>query len=223
MFITCCIRAVGRYGAILADEMGLGKTLQSVALSWTLLQQGPYGGKAVLKRVLVVTPGSLVQNWGAEFNKWLGRERISVFTVDQVREKKLINLTCYSELFSYQSLVLLIFVDVQDHRVEHFLASPLHSVLVISYEMLLRCLEQVILTLFCLTCYTFLTLSLYFFFFQVQKVEFGLIICDEGHRLKNSAIKTSSALSSLNCQRRVILTGTTITDKITLFFSTFIC
>ena len=80
-----CLRAVGRYGAILADEMGLGKTLQSVALSWTLLKQGPYGGKPVAKRVLVVTPGSLVHNWGAEFNKWLGRERISVFTVDQVR------------------------------------------------------------------------------------------------------------------------------------------
>lgn len=80
-----CIRAACRYGAILADEMGLGKTLQSVALAWTLLRQGPYGGKPVVKRVLVVAPGSLVQNWGAEFNKWLGRERISVFTVDQVR------------------------------------------------------------------------------------------------------------------------------------------
>lgn len=168
LFLYECVmgmRAVGRYGAILADEMGLGKTLQSVALSWTLLQQGPYGGKAVLKRVLVVTPGSLVQNWGAEFNKWLGRERISVFTVDQ------------------------------DHRVEHFLASPLHSVLVISYEMLLRCLEQ------------------------VQKVEFGLIICDEGHRLKNSAIKTSSALSSLNCQRRVILTGTPVQNDLQEFYA----
>lgn len=38
-----------------------------------------------MKRVLVVTPGSLVQNWGREFNKWLGRERIQAFTVDQVR------------------------------------------------------------------------------------------------------------------------------------------
>lgn len=83
-----CFRAVGQHGAILADEMGLGKTLQSVALAWTLLKQGPYGGKPITKRVLVVTPGSLVQNWGAEFNKWLGRERISVFTVDQVRAEE---------------------------------------------------------------------------------------------------------------------------------------
>ncbi|KAM9851618.1 DNA repair and recombination protein RAD54B [Aulostomus maculatus] len=168
LFLYECVmgmRAAGRYGAILADEMGLGKTLQSVALSWTLLRQGPYGGRPVAKRVLVVTPGSLVQNWGAEFNKWLGRERISVFTVDQ------------------------------DHRIEQFLLSPLHSVLVISYEMLLRCLEQ------------------------VQKVDFGLVICDEGHRLKNSNIKTASALSSLNCNRRVILTGTPVQNDLQEFYA----
>ncbi|XP_076009862.1 DNA repair and recombination protein RAD54B [Genypterus blacodes] len=168
LFLYECImgmRAVGRHGAILADEMGLGKTLQSVALSWTLLKQGPYGGKPVAKRVLVVTPGSLVQNWGAEFSKWLGRERISVFTVDQ------------------------------DHRVEQFVASPLHSVLVISYEMLLRSLEQ------------------------VQKLEFSLVICDEGHRLKNSSIKTSSALSRLSCRRRVILTGTPVQNDLQEFYA----
>ncbi|XP_068426910.1 DNA repair and recombination protein RAD54B [Clinocottus analis] len=168
LFLYECVmglRAVGHYGAILADEMGLGKTLQSVALSWTLLKQGPYGGKPVAKRVLVVTPGSLVHNWAAEFNKWLGRERISVFSVDQ------------------------------DHRIEQFVLSPLHSVLVISYEMLLRCLDQ------------------------VQKVEFGLVICDEGHRLKNSSIKTSSALSSLRCNRRVILTGTPVQNDLQEFYA----
>ncbi|XP_056299659.1 DNA repair and recombination protein RAD54B isoform X2 [Pseudoliparis swirei] len=168
LFLYECVmgmRAVGHYGAILADEMGLGKTLQSVALSWTFLKQGPYGGKPVTKHVLVVTPGSLVHNWAAEFNKWLGRERISVFTVDQ------------------------------DHRIEQFVLSTLHSVLVISYEMLLRCLEQ------------------------VQKVEFGLVICDEGHRLKNSSIKTSSALSSLHCSRRVILTGTPVQNDLQEFYA----
>uniref|UniRef100_A0A3Q2CPW0 RAD54 homolog B n=1 Tax=Cyprinodon variegatus TaxID=28743 RepID=A0A3Q2CPW0_CYPVA len=168
LFLYECVmgmRAAGRHGAILADEMGLGKTLQSVALCWTLLKQGPYGGKPIVKRVLVVTPGSLVQNWRAEFNKWLGRERISIFTVDQ------------------------------DHRIEEFLLSPLHSVLVISYEMLLRGLEQ------------------------IQKVEFGLIICDEGHRLKNSSIKTSSALSSLSCNRRVILTGTPVQNDLQEFYA----
>ncbi|XP_064883770.1 DNA repair and recombination protein RAD54B isoform X2 [Oncorhynchus nerka] len=139
LFLYECVmgmRATCRYGAILADEMGLGKTLQSVALTWTLLKQGPYGGKPVAKLVLVVAPGSLVQNWGAEFKKWLGRERINVYTVN-----------------------------------------------------------------------------------QVQKLEFGLVICDEGHRLKNSSIKTSSALSGLSCTRRVILTGTPVQNDLQEFYA----
>lgn len=79
-----CVRLSGRCGAILADEMGLGKTLQCVSLLWTVLRQGPYGGKPIITRALVVAPGSLVKNWGAEFNKWLGRERLRVYMVDQV-------------------------------------------------------------------------------------------------------------------------------------------
>ncbi|KAG7282191.1 hypothetical protein CRUP_034938 [Coryphaenoides rupestris] len=139
LFLYECVmgmRAPSRQGAILADEMGLGKTLQSVALAWTLLRQGPYGGKPEAKRVLVVAPGSLVHNWGAEFNKWLGRERISVYAVD-----------------------------------------------------------------------------------QIQKLEFGLIVCDEGHRLKNSSIKTSSAISGLSCRRRVILTGTPVQNDLQEFYA----
>lgn len=50
----------------------------------TLLQQGPYNGRPTIKRVLIVTPSSLVKNWHKEFRRWLGRERINVFTVDQV-------------------------------------------------------------------------------------------------------------------------------------------
>lgn len=55
--------------------------------------------------------------------------------------------------------------------------------MIISYEMLLRSLDQ------------------------IQAIEFNLLICDEGHRLKNSSIKTTTALTSLSCERRIILTG----------------
>lgn len=49
-----------------------------------LLKQGPYGGRPVLHRVLIVTPSSLVVNWQNEFLSWLGQERIQTFVVDQV-------------------------------------------------------------------------------------------------------------------------------------------
>ena len=40
-------------GCLLADDMGLGKSLQSIALVWTMLKQGPRGVPTA-KRVLVV-------------------------------------------------------------------------------------------------------------------------------------------------------------------------
>jgi len=58
-------------GAILADDMGLGKTLQSVAILWTCLTQGP-GPDPLARRAIVVTPTSLVANWSKEIVKWLG-------------------------------------------------------------------------------------------------------------------------------------------------------
>ena len=51
-----------------------------------LLQQGPFNGRPVVQRVLIVTPSSLVKNWEKEFRRWLGRERITVFTADQVHK-----------------------------------------------------------------------------------------------------------------------------------------
>uniref|UniRef100_A0A8C8RUC6 RAD54 homolog B n=1 Tax=Pelusios castaneus TaxID=367368 RepID=A0A8C8RUC6_9SAUR len=167
-FLYECVmgmRVSGRYGAILADEMSLGKTLQCISLVWTLLRQGPYGCKPIIKQALIVTPGSLVKNWKKEFQKWLGSERIKVFTVDQ------------------------------DNKVEEFINSPLHSVLIISYEMLLRSLDQ------------------------IQMIDFNLLICDEGHRLKNSSIKTTAALVSLPCERRIILTGTPIQNDLQEFYA----
>ncbi|XP_038976868.1 DNA repair and recombination protein RAD54-like [Phoenix dactylifera] len=60
----------GISGCILADDMGLGKTLQSIAVLYTLLRQG-FDGKPMVKRVMIVTPTSLVSNWESEINKWI--------------------------------------------------------------------------------------------------------------------------------------------------------
>ncbi|KAF8643841.1 hypothetical protein AX16_008858 [Volvariella volvacea WC 439] len=49
--------------------------------------------------------------------------------------------------------------------------------------------------------------------------QIGLLLCDEGHRLKNSESLTFQALNSLDVKRRVILTGTPIQNDLSEYFS----
>ena len=147
-------------GAILADDMGLGKTLQCIGLVWTLLKQGPVGAP-ICKNCLVITPSSLVTNWKNEFKKWLGEERVKVWGL-----------------------------TAGESSVQDFAASPLYSVLVISYEMFRKSIGQIL------------------------KIEWDLIVCDEGHRLKNVAAKIGEALCQLPCKRRVVLTGTPVQNNL---------
>lgn len=94
-------------GAILADEMGLGKTLQTVALIWTFLKQSPVAGSVLAKKILIVTPSSLLKNWENEFRKWLGTERITIHIADT--GDKVVQFRSYNTapilMLSYEMLV----------------------------------------------------------------------------------------------------------------------
>ncbi|KAK5938247.1 helicase [Knufia obscura] len=75
------LRDFGGQGCILADDMGLGKTLQTIALIWTLVKQNPiYKDDPIVKKVLIVCPVTLVENWKKEFRKWLGRDKLGVMS-----------------------------------------------------------------------------------------------------------------------------------------------
>ncbi|ESO03390.1 hypothetical protein HELRODRAFT_157121 [Helobdella robusta] len=47
----------------------------------------------------------------------------------------------------------------------------------------------------------------------------GLVICDEGHRLKNNENQTYQALMKLNAERRVLLSGTPIQNDLLEYYS----
>lgn len=67
--------------------------------------------------------------------------------------------------------------------------------MITSYEMLVRCIEE------------------------IENLNFDLMICDEGHRLKNNNTNTSVALTKVKCKRRVLLTGTPIQNELAEFFA----
>ncbi|XP_055853267.1 DNA repair and recombination protein RAD54-like [Episyrphus balteatus] len=53
----------------------------------------------------------------------------------------------------------------------------------------------------------------------LNRSEVGIVICDEGHRLKNSENQTYQALMGLKTKRRVLLSGTPIQNDLTEYFS----
>ncbi|GAA5889055.1 hypothetical protein JCM6882_009730 [Rhodosporidiobolus microsporus] len=78
-----------------------------------------------------------------------------------------------------------------------FARSKSYDVLIIGYEKLRTCIDEV----------------------RYAQPPVGLIICDEGHRLKSAGAKTTQALCSLSCTRRVILSGTPIQNNLGEFFA----
>ena len=47
----------------------------------------------------------------------------------------------------------------------------------------------------------------------------GLILCDEGHRLKNSENQTYAALNAMDAKMRVLLSGTPIQNDLLEYYS----
>lgn len=74
-----------QFGGILADDMGLGKTLQVISVLLAAKQEGKEGTS------LVVSPASLVFNWGEEFQRFAPELKISLITGTQEERHKIID------------------------------------------------------------------------------------------------------------------------------------
>lgn len=122
-------------------------------------------GRPILNNVLIVTPSSLCNNWNKEFKNWLGYHRICPYVVDA------------------------------KNKPNAFKKHPRNSVMIISYDMLIRSEEE------------------------IGQIDFDLIVCDEGHKLKNNNIKAAKILSNFNCKRKILLTGTPIQNDLQEFFA----
>lgn len=158
-------------GVLLADDMGLGKTLMSITLIWTLLKQSPdINERSVVNRVLIVCPVTLINNWKREFKKWLNLNQIGILVIDN-------NTVNYKQ------------------DLKGFMKSSTYQVLVISYEKVLNCEDELI------------------------DINFDLIICDEGHKLKNNSNKCLKILTTLDVPKKVLLSGTPIQNNLNEFYT----
>ena len=111
------------HGGILAADMGLGKTFQLIAfITYLINRSDDFEGK----RILIVTPKALLDNWNNEFEKFLKPEVLENVAIRVLRGRDLSRIK-KSE------------TEGQGHYntfdVKQFLSSPL-NILLLSYETL---------------------------------------------------------------------------------------
>lgn len=195
LYKCCTGRVVPKaYGCIMADEMGLGKTLQCIALMWTLLKQSPQGSRhATIQKCVIACPSSLVRNWANELDKWLGKGTLTPLAIDGGKGSKATGVGSNAGTSSNKNNgIVATAIRQWANATGRQIVRP---VLIISYETLRRNVDD------------------------LKNTEIGLLLCDEGHRLKNGDSLTFTALDSLNCKRRVILSGTPIQNDLSEYFS----
>ncbi|XP_019868954.2 uncharacterized protein LOC109597651 isoform X3 [Aethina tumida] len=188
------------FGCILAHSMGLGKTLQIVCFSDVFLRHTP------AKTILCIMPINTLQNWMAEYNMWLPtEENAPASPLNAHGEVRPRNFNLHVLNDSHKTLT------ARAKVINAWRSAG--GVLLIGYEQ-------------------FRLLSLRKFpksrkkahlldnqddnknkvlFDQVHEALIkpgpDLVICDEGHRIKNSHASISQALKQMSTKRRVVLTG----------------
>ncbi|GHP09326.1 DNA-dependent ATPase protein rad54 [Pycnococcus provasolii] len=187
-------------GCILADDMGLGKTLQGIALLYTLLNKGIRTSETPMaKRVIIVCPTSLVNNWDAEVNKWLTWDKkVHVKTLPLCESTKSLVMRAISDFIHPQAVHQVMILSYETFRIHHkrFLRCGMKkkddpAAFLAAARQGGPCAAS--------AC--------------------DLLICDEAHRLKNGQTATNKALMQLPCRRRVLLSGTPMQNKLDEFYS----
>jgi len=122
-----------------------------------------------VKKVIVVCPTSLVNNWAEEFQKWLQSRVKYVACNGTSQADKLKQIAAFN-------------MKNGAHK---------KTVLIISYESLRLYISKLI-----------------------GQGKCDLLVCDEAHRLKNDQTLVNQALDSLDCDARVLLSGTPLQDDL---------
>ena len=182
-------------GCILAHSMGLGKTLQVISFIDVLFSSTD------AKHVLCVVPINTLQNWIAEFDMWIPTQP----TIPQ-------SLKAVKDVVQHRRFKL--YVLTADHKTLLLRSKELLTwrknggVLVMGYEMYRMLVVDLVKSrkndAMSQAEFDSLKSSI-----QEALVNPGpdVVVCDEGHRIKNSKSGISHALKKIRTKRRIVLTG----------------
>ncbi|KAM7351107.1 uncharacterized protein ACRADG_004087 isoform 2-T2 [Cochliomyia hominivorax] len=184
-------------GCILAHCMGLGKTLQLIALLHTVISYK----ELKTTKILVLCPKSTVMNWADEIIRWLGplRQRnIKVYTFNDSSDinEKLSIIKEWSSSNHARAGCLLIGYEAFRTLVFYHSYKNRGNINPERLEEIRLLVNKYLLT-----------------------PGADLVVCDEGHIIKNSNSAISKAVAKIETPRRIVLTGTPIQNNLKEYYS----
>lgn len=196
------VKEINGSGCILAHCMGLGKTLQLITLIHTVIRfEGLH-----TKKILVICPKSTIYNWYDEFKRWLSpikendvNKRLKAYYLqDNLRiNEKIDKLEEWHKskspgvfLINYEAFRILVNWSGSHKRAKKNAISE--GDVKIYQDKIKKYLLQ---------------------------PGANLVVCDEGHSIKNQKGETNKAISKVACKRRIILTGTPIQNNLGEYYA----
>lgn len=194
------------FGCILAHSMGLGKTLQVISFVDVLFRHTP------AKTVLAIVPVNTLQNWLAEFNMWLpAPEALPADNKPEEIQPRFFKVHILNDEHKTTAARAKVMADWVSEG----------GVLLMGYEMYrLLTLKKSFATGRPKKTKKRSHPVIIDLDEEDRQQEFrrefekalcrpgpDVVICDEGHRIKNCQASTSQALKSIRSRRRVVLTG----------------
>nr|XP_024648294.1 helicase ARIP4 isoform X2 [Macaca nemestrina] len=194
------------FGCILAHSMGLGKTLQVISFVDVLFRHTP------AKTVLAIVPVNTLQNWLAEFNMWLPPpEALPADNKPEEVQPRFFKVHILNDEHKTMASRAKVMADWVSEG----------GVLLMGYEMYrLLTLKKSFATGRPKKTKKRSHPVIIDLDEEDRQQEFrrefekalcrpgpDVVICDEGHRIKNCQASTSQALKNIRSRRRVVLTG----------------
>jgi transcriptional regulator ATRX len=175
-------------GCILGHCMGLGKTLQVITLIHTLMMNQRKTG---VERVLVVCPINIILNWVNEFKVWMKHV-----------EKGKNDIEVF-ELSKFKKVI------ERAYKLNEWFEDG--GVMIIGYDMYRNLSNEVEKKRGNKKVKDYIYKSL---------IDPGpdMIVCDEGHLLKNEKTSLSKAITKVKTLRRIVLTGTPLQNNLKEYY-----
>ncbi|XP_058415756.1 helicase ARIP4 isoform X5 [Diceros bicornis minor] len=200
------------FGCILAHSMGLGKTLQVISFIDVLFRHTP------AKTVLAIVPVNTLQNWLAEFNMWLpAPEALPADNKPEEVQPRFFKVHILNDEHKTMAARAKVMADWVSEGGVLLMGYEMYRLLTLKKSFAMgrpkktkKRSHPVIIDL------DEEDRQQEFRRDPLPSLEFekalcrpgpDVVICDEGHRIKNCQASTSQALKNIRSRRRVVLTG----------------